>query len=155
MIGICGDFVAAGERCGALAKVWNELQGREGTVEGTVEEKAIAREGKGKVVQKEWTDGDYLKACANLAYESIELEVNDPAGGRSFLTQWVSSPLIRLLGVLSRISPLVTTIRISTSLRLPVEVIRDSFTWRKNWLSCQLHFQAESGFESTRLGSML
>ena len=87
LIGICGDFVAAGERCAGLTTVWIEVQGREGQGEGKNGGKAVAREWKGKAVENEWTDGDYLKACATLSYKSVELEVGDPAGGKSFLTQ--------------------------------------------------------------------
>ena len=87
MIGICGDFVAAGERCAGLTTVWIEVQGREGQGEGKNGGKAVAREWKGKAVENEWTDRDYLKACATLSYKSVELEVGDPAGGKSFLTQ--------------------------------------------------------------------
>ncbi|GAA5917479.1 hypothetical protein JCM6882_004895 [Rhodosporidiobolus microsporus] len=102
LIGICGDFAEAGERCKALVKVWEEKQGRErvepSPVEGGedehAEEEAEGRttrakgKGKGKEVEKRWTEQDYATACGKLAYDVVEMAVDGPNGGKTFPTHY-------------------------------------------------------------------
>ncbi|GAA5879634.1 hypothetical protein JCM1840_000594 [Sporobolomyces johnsonii] len=93
LIGICGDFVSAGERCATLSKLWKAHQDREkSTGEGgheKAEEPVINGRLKGKGKEKEasgWTEKDYVKACAALAYQTVELSVDSPEGGKTFPT---------------------------------------------------------------------
>ncbi|GAA5980097.1 hypothetical protein JCM11641_006915 [Rhodosporidiobolus odoratus] len=85
LIGICGDFGAAGERCAGLEKVWVAMQEREGVVSAAMEEEE-GKKGKGK--EREWSEKDYENACGKLAYETVELGVEavGEKGGRVFPT---------------------------------------------------------------------
>ncbi|EMS18111.1 baculoviral IAP repeat-containing protein 6 (apollon) [Rhodotorula toruloides NP11] len=76
LIGICGDFVTAGERFRQTEKVWEDMHGRDlggAVVEGS-------GEGKGKGKEREWTEADYVKACEALAYDSVNLAIVNDKG---------------------------------------------------------------------------
>ncbi|GAA5993591.1 hypothetical protein JCM10908_000129 [Rhodotorula pacifica] len=90
LLGICGDFATAGERFVETEKVWEErmrserrrlekeVQAEE--EEGASEERrsSARRAGKGKGAEKEqrlWTEMEYVKACEELAYGAVELDV--------------------------------------------------------------------------------
>ncbi|GAA6023489.1 hypothetical protein JCM10207_006215 [Rhodosporidiobolus poonsookiae] len=100
LIGICGDFAAAGERCAALAGMWEARVAREAAeaavVGGPAEGEGEAREGegggkggKGKGKAREWTDADYERACAKLAYGTVEMGVEMGEGkGVTFPTHY-------------------------------------------------------------------
>jgi hypothetical protein len=88
LIGICGDFASAGERCVALSKVWNEQRTRNGGRGKVVDTKNRSNaHGKGKGVERSWMEEDYNKACATLAYKSIEMSDLSSGGQPTFLTQ--------------------------------------------------------------------
>ncbi|GAA5871136.1 hypothetical protein JCM8547_001468 [Rhodosporidiobolus lusitaniae] len=103
LLGICGDFASAGERCGALSKVWEEKQEREraekgppsaaGGGGGGEEQEEGGRKtrskGKGKAKEEElgqegWTENDYETACGKLAYDVVEMSVDAAGGGKTF-----------------------------------------------------------------------
>ncbi|GAA5932431.1 hypothetical protein JCM1841_000579 [Sporobolomyces salmonicolor] len=93
LVGICGDFVSAGERCASLSKLWMAHQDREKSPrEGghaKAAEPVINGRLKGKGKEKEasgWTEKDYVKACAALAYQTVEMSVDSPEGGKTFPT---------------------------------------------------------------------
>ncbi|GAA5844601.1 hypothetical protein JCM11251_002239 [Rhodosporidiobolus azoricus] len=87
LIGICGDFAEAGERCKGLVKVWEEKQARDRGAEGfsaadmAPEENQVQGgvmrvegQGKGKGVERMWTEEDYATACGKLAYYRRDAE---------------------------------------------------------------------------------
>ncbi|BGP11044.1 hypothetical protein JCM10049v2_006943 [Rhodotorula toruloides] len=80
LIGICGDFVTAGERFRQTEKVWEDMHGRDpgrAVNGGSGEGKG---EGKGKGKEHEWTEADYFKACEALAYDSVNLAIENDKG---------------------------------------------------------------------------
>lgn len=80
LLGICGDFTAAGERLFATEKVWADrrLQQEERTAVEPETSGVSGRKGKGKAKQqpkaRAWTEQDYIRACAKLAYGAVELD---------------------------------------------------------------------------------
>ncbi|PRQ72346.1 hypothetical protein AAT19DRAFT_9685 [Rhodotorula toruloides] len=76
LIGICGDFVTAGERFKQTEKVWEDMHGRDQAVNGADGE----AKGKGKGKEREWTEADYVKACEALAYDSVNLAIENDKG---------------------------------------------------------------------------
>ncbi|GAA5877972.1 hypothetical protein JCM3774_004770 [Rhodotorula dairenensis] len=97
LLGICGDFAAAGERFVATELVWKERDRRDqramlmveaapeeagdDQVGSKVEEAGMAtrtrgRKGKDKGREERiWTEREYVKACEELAYGAVELDV--------------------------------------------------------------------------------
>lgn len=79
LLGICGDFTAAGERLLATEKVWaDRRQQEERTAVEPETSGGSGRKGKGKAKQqakaRAWTEQDYVRACAKLAYGAVELD---------------------------------------------------------------------------------
>ncbi|GAA5952038.1 hypothetical protein JCM10213_005346 [Rhodosporidiobolus nylandii] len=97
LIGICGDFSSAGERCALLAGVWEAKQGREGLLEPSPVAAGAAEEeggpsgkgkGKGKGKARDWSEKDYETACDKLAYKVVDMAVDGPSGGKTFPTHY-------------------------------------------------------------------
>ncbi|BGP43102.1 hypothetical protein JCM10449v2_007126 [Rhodotorula kratochvilovae] len=85
LIGICGDFAAAGERFKALEGVWSARMLAEGGAPVANGSGAQAK-GKGKGKEREWTRREYEKACEDLAYATVELgaDAGGADGGKTF-----------------------------------------------------------------------
>ncbi|GAA5854336.1 hypothetical protein JCM9279_004724 [Rhodotorula babjevae] len=94
LVGICGDFATAGERFKALERVWSARQpvgdgvGENGGARSSPSRVRGAVNGKGKSKVREWTQDEYDKVCAELAYDNVELgtATSGSDGGKNFQT---------------------------------------------------------------------
>ncbi|BGP35026.1 hypothetical protein JCM10296v2_006856 [Rhodotorula toruloides] len=96
LIGICGDFVTAGERFKQTKKVWGDMHGRNhgGAVDGRRVEGKGQGKGKGKGKEREWTEADYVKACEALAYDSVNLAIENDKGEVTYPTHYYNRDIL-------------------------------------------------------------
>lgn len=92
LIGICGDFSTAGERCRATLEVWLEQQARNGggdKIEDEMEDETRwTRKGKARAIEPSgYSEKEYGVASQALSYESVVLSTDAVGGGKSFLSQ--------------------------------------------------------------------
>lgn len=109
-------------------------------------------EGKGKGKEHEWTEADYFKACEALAYDSVNLAIENDKGEITYPNQCVPvrSPARRFQTDERR--PLATTT--ATSSPAPTLAGRTLPTSRRSSRSSRPPFRLASGCASTRRGSM-
>ncbi|GAA6043850.1 hypothetical protein JCM8097_007237 [Rhodosporidiobolus ruineniae] len=95
LIGICGDFAAAGERFKALSAVWTSRQEAVAPLPAD-EDGGTGGKGKGKAKELGWSEADYVKACQKLAYETIDMSVEDAQGGKTFPTHYYHRDILAI-----------------------------------------------------------
>lgn len=92
LVGICGDFSAAGDRTKATLAVWLETQGRQEGAEPKKLEVEASGKGKSRAVEEhEWTDKEFEKVADALSYAQIDMGSTKPGGGRTFLSLYAES----------------------------------------------------------------
>lgn len=65
------------------------MRDRDAEGQGGAKDVFAAANGKGKGKEREWTEADYVKACEALAYDSVNLAIQNDKGEVTYPTQCV------------------------------------------------------------------